>query len=181
MRHAAIFEARAPISILASIRQEQGYDMTGLPDTVTAFLSGRRIAVAGVSRQPLQTANAIFRKLKAAGYDAIPVNPKTENVEGVRCFPDIASIPGSLDGVMIVTPPAAALDVVRQAAAKGVRHVWFHRGFGQGSFSPEAAEECRARGIAVIENGCPMMYCDPVDPGHKCIRWWLSLFGKTPG
>jgi uncharacterized protein len=155
--------------------------MTGLPDTVAAFLSGKRIAVAGVSRQPLKTANAIFRKLKAAGYDAIPVNPKADKVEGVRCYPDVASIPGSLDGVMIVTPPAAALDIVRQAAAKGVRHVWFHRAFGQGSFSPEAAEECRARGITVIENGCPMMYCDPVDPGHRCIRWWLNLFGKAPG
>jgi uncharacterized protein len=151
-----------------------------IPQNVAAFLAGKRIAVAGVSRHSLQTANAIFRKLKAAGYDVFPVNPKATEVEGVRCYPDLAAIPGPLDAVMIVTPPAAALAVVQQAAAKGVKQVWFHRAFGQGSYSRDAAEACQAHGIAVIANGCPMMYCAP-DPGHKCIRVLLSLFGKAPG
>lgn len=153
-----------------------------LPDAVAAFLKGKRFAVAGVSREPkMHVGNAIFKKLAEAGFEVFPVNPNAVEVEGVRCYPDIVSIPGEIDGVVITTHPDAAVSVVRQCAEKGVKHVWFHRSFGKGSVSKEAIAECEKRGIAVIENGCPMMYVEPVDGGHKFICWWLGLFGKVPG
>jgi hypothetical protein len=31
-----------------------------------------------------------------------------------------------------------------------------------------------------IIGGCPLMFCDPVDVGHKCLRWWLQLQGRVP-
>jgi predicted CoA-binding protein len=40
---------------------------------VATFLRGRRLAVAGVSRQPNQAANAVFRKLKGSGYEVFPI------------------------------------------------------------------------------------------------------------
>jgi hypothetical protein len=39
----------------------------------------------------------------------------------------------------------------------------------------------RARGIDCIVGGCPLMYYAPIDCGHRCIRWWLRLFGRVPG
>ena len=155
--------------------------MPKIPTTVAAFLAGKRFAVAGVSRQPQQAANAIFRKLRDSGFEVLPINPNAAEVEGVRCYPDLASIQGDLDGVVIATPPAAALNIVRQCGEKGVRQVWFHRSFGTGSVSSEAVRECKARGIEAIVGGCPLMYCEPVDGGHRCIRWWLRLFGRVPG
>lgn len=156
--------------------------MSKLPDNVAAFLSGKRYAVAGVSREPkMHVGNAIFKKLVGAGFEVFPVNPKASEVEGVRCFADLASIPGDIHGVVIATHPDAALGIVRQCADKGVKHVWFHRAFGQGSFSKDAVKECKRLGIAVLKNGCPMMYCEPVDGGHKCIRSFLRLLGKVPG
>ena len=136
--------------------------MSRIPESVAAFLRGRRFAVAGVSRESNQPANAIFRKLKAAGYDVFPINPQATTLEGVACYADVAAVPGPLDGVVIVTAPGAALDVVRQCAAKGVPRVWFHRSFGDGSVSEEAARECAANGIEAIVGGCPMMFCEPV-------------------
>jgi len=155
--------------------------MSRMPKKVAGFLAGKRYAVAGVSRTPKQAANAIFRRLVASGFEVLPVNPNATEVEGVHCYPDIASIPGEIDGVVIATPPAAALSVVQQCAAKGVGHVWFHRSFGAGSVSKEALKECKTHGIAILEGGCPLMYCEPVDPGHKCIRMMLRLLGKVPG
>jgi uncharacterized protein len=155
--------------------------MAKLPESVATFLKGKRLAVAGVSRTQKGAANAIFKRLRDSGFEVFPVNPKATEVEGVTCYPDVASIPGSIDGVVIGTAPAAALSIVDQCAKKGVKHVWFHRAFGEGSVSNEAIAKCRALGIAVIENGCPMMYVEPVDGGHKCIRWWLRLLGKAPG
>ena len=42
--------------------------MTTIPKQVSEFLSKKHIAVAGVSRDVRQPANAIYRKLKGAGY-----------------------------------------------------------------------------------------------------------------
>jgi predicted CoA-binding protein len=155
--------------------------MSKMPSNVAAFLAGKRFAVAGVSRQPQQAANAIYRKLLSAGFEVLPVNPNATMVEGVPCYPDVASIPGTIDGVVIATRPDVAPNVVRECADKGVRQVWFHRSFGTGSVSKEALRECEARGIEAIVGGCPLMYCEPVDAGHRCVRSLLRLFGKVPG
>lgn len=154
--------------------------MSKLPSKVAAFLDGKRYAVAGVSREPKSFANAIYRRLAANGFEVLPVNPNAVEVEGVRCYPDVVSLPGTVDGVVLATPPAAALAIVRQCADKGVPRVWFHRAFGAGSVTTDAVRECKARGIQCIVGGCPMMYCDPVDSGHRCIRWLLKLFGRVP-
>lgn len=155
--------------------------MAHVPDIVAAFLRGRRFAVVGVSRQPAQAANAVLRKLRRAGYEVVPVNPNAVEVEGLRCYPDLVSIPGPLDGIVVATHPAVSAEIVRQAARRGVGRVWLHRSFGQGSVSAEAVETCRASGIACIEGGCPLMYCAPVDLGHRCMRWWLRRRGRLPG
>lgn len=155
--------------------------MVPVPKPVAEFLAGRRIAVAGVSRAGNAPANAIFRRLRDCGHEVIPVNPAAAEVEGVRCFPDLASVPGPIHGVMVVTHPAVAAAVARVAVGRGIRHVWFHRSFGAGSVSPEAVRECRAGGVEPIVGGCPLMYCRPVDVGHRCFRWWLRLRRRVPG
>lgn len=154
--------------------------MRRAPESVAAFLRGRRFAVAGVSRQPGQAANAVFRKLKGAGYDVYPVNPNASEVEGTACYRDVSAVPGELDGVVIVTAPAASAHVVQQCGDRGVHRVWLHRSFGNGSVSEEAVRECQARDIECIVGGCPLMFCEPVDVGHRCMRWWLQWQGRVP-
>ena len=154
--------------------------MARTPESVAAFLQGRRFAVAGVSRNPAQPANAIFRKLKHSGYEVVPINPKTPEAEGTKCYADVAAVPGSLDGVVIATAPAVSIDVVRQCANCGVKRVWFHRSIGEGSVSDDAVRECQARRIDCIVGGCPLMFCEPVDFAHKCMRWWFQRNGRVP-
>jgi len=154
--------------------------MTGKPDGVARFLEEKRIAVAGVSRQSGQAANAVFKKLVDSGYDVVPVNPSAAQVEGVRCYPDLASVPGELGAVVIATHPGVAAAMVRQCKERGVGRVWFHRSFGAGSVSPDAVRECERLGLDAIVGGCPLMFCDPVDVGHRCMRWWLQRNGRVP-
>jgi len=152
-----------------------------LPKAVDEFLHGKRIAIAGVSRDPSQAANAVYRKLRDSGYETFPVNPNAAEVEGSTCYPDLSHVPGSIDRVVIATHPKVAVDLVRQCAEREVGRVWFHRSFGEGSVSAAAVEECRARNIECIVGGCPLMYCQPVDLGHRCIRWCLRWRGRVPG
>jgi predicted CoA-binding protein len=154
--------------------------MSRTPEQIARFLSGRRFAVAGVSRSPSQAANAIFRKLRDSGYEVFPVNPNASEVEGVRCFPNVDALPAPVDGVVIATHPNVAVDVVRQCAGSGVKHVWLHRSIGAGSISAAAIREGAARGIDCIAGGCPLMYCEPVDPAHRCMRWLLGWSGRLP-
>ena len=154
--------------------------MASVPESVAEFLRGKRIAVAGVSRESGQAANAVFRKLRASGFEALPVNPSASELEGVRCYPDLGSIPGAIDGVVVATHPDVSTELVRQCSERGISRVWFHRSFGQGSVSEAAIRECEARGIQCIVGGCPLMYCAPVDFGHRCMRWWLQRQGRVP-
>jgi uncharacterized protein len=155
--------------------------MARMPSNVAEFLSGKRFAVAGVSRDPQQAANAIYRKLHNSGYEVFPVNPNAVEVEGVRCYPNLASVPGVIDGVVIATHPRNALEVVNQCGQCNVRRVWFHRAFGSGSVSGNAVQECSALGIKCIVGGCPLMYCAPIDLPHRCMRWLLRFAGLLPG
>ena len=155
--------------------------MPSTPAVIASFLRSTRIAVAGVSRDPQQAANSIFRRLRDSGHEAIPINPRAAEVEGARCYPDLVSIPGTVDGLMIATHPDVALELVRQCGARGVQRVWFHRSIGSGSVSDAAVRECGARGIECIVGGCPLMYCEPVDVFHRCLRTWLRWRGRVPG
>jgi len=154
--------------------------MARVPEPVAEFLAGRRVAVAGVSRGSGSAANPVFRKLRDCGYEVFPVNPNAKEVEGTSCYPDLASVPGGLDGVVVATHPGASAEVVRQAAARGVPRVWLHRSFGPGSVSAAAVQECERSGIRCIVGGCPLMYCEPVDLGHRCMRAVLGWTGRVP-
>ena len=152
-----------------------------VPESVAEFLSGRRVAVAGVSRDPGQAANAVYRKLGEAGYEVFAINPNATAIAGAPCYPDLASVPGPLDGVVIVTRPDVSVEIVRQSAARGVPRVWLHRSFGDGSVCEAAVRECEAAGIRCIVGGCPLMYCEPIDFGHRCMRWLLRWQRRVPG
>ena len=160
--------------------QPWGVEMAKLPGAVDEFLRGEKLAVAGVSRDAKQPANLIFRRLSDSGHQVLPVNPKASEVEGVECYPDVLSLPDDVHGVVVVTPPGASAQVVKECGERGIGRVWFHRSFGNGSVSEEAIQACEAGGMDCIVGGCPMMFVEPVDIAHKCMRWWLQRTGKVP-
>ena len=150
---------------------------------VHAFLAQKRLAVAGVSRDHRHhpAGNLIFHRLKKTGHDVFPVNPLMQAFDGDRCYPNLQSIPGGVDGVVIVTRPETTERIVRDCTDAGVRRVWMHQSIGKGSsVSPKAVEYCRQHDISAIAGACPMMYGAGVDFGHTCMRWILRLGGGLP-
>ena len=150
---------------------------------VDDFLAHKRIAVAGVSRHKSQhpAGNLICKRLKETGHDVFVVHPSLESFEGDRCYANLQSIPGGVDGVVVITRPEVTNQIVRDCDAAGVRRVWMHESLAKGSsVSPEAVEFCRRHDINVIAGACPMMFGDGVDFGHKCMRWIMGLSGRLP-
>lgn len=153
---------------------------TTLQEAAQTFLRHKRIAVAGVSRNNPDAANLIYRKLRDTGYQVYALNPNASEVEGDPCYPDLAALPESVEGVVIATHPETSLGIVQECARLGVHDVWIHKSIGQGSLSEEAVAYCQSHGIRVIPGGCPMMFCAPVDLAHKCMRWVLGMTGGIP-
>ena len=156
---------------------------SSLNANVEDFLAQKRIAVAGVSRDNSHhpVGNLIYHRLKNTGHDVFPVNPNMQTFEGAPCYPDVRSIPGGVDGVVVITRPDVTKQIVQECGAAGVSRVWMHQSVLAGtSVSKEAVEYCRDHNIRVIAGACPMMFGRGVDVGHACMRTVLKLFGKLP-
>ena len=155
---------------------------TALETRVNDFLAQRRIAVAGVSRNKEHpVGNLIYQRLKKTGHDVFAVNPNLQVFDGARCYPDIKSIPGGVDGVVIVTRPQVTDQIVHDCADARVPRVWMHQSLGgSSSVSAGAVEYCRQHDISVIAGACPMMFGPGADLGHTCMRWFLKVSGKLP-
>lgn len=153
-----------------------------LPQEIEEFLKTKRIAVAGVSRRGDVAANSVLKKLLKSGFDAIPINPNADGelLEGVPSYHSLKSVPDVPEAVVIATHPDISADIVNQCAELGIQKVWFHRSIGQGSVSEEALTECSRSGIDPIVGGCPLMFCDPVDPIHKLMKYFLQKNGTVP-
>jgi predicted CoA-binding protein len=155
--------------------------MQDITDAATTFLNHSRIAVTGVSRNPKNHgANVVYKRLRDRGYRVFAVNPNASEVEGDPCHADLASIPEGVEAVVIGTAPSRAQATMEECVELGIGHVWFHRGPGQGSVDPEAAQYGRTKGISVIDGGCPCMFGTTADFGHKIMRPILQLTGSVP-
>jgi predicted CoA-binding protein len=153
--------------------------MQSVKEAASAFLANKRVAVTGVSRTPkTHGSNNVYRRLKDRGYQVFAVNPNTDTVEGDPSYPDLKSIPGGVDAVVIGTRPEIAQATIRECAELGIKHVWMHRGPGTGSVSNAATEYGRQHGITVIDGGCPLMFGPTADVGHKIMR--LVYAGHVP-
>jgi predicted CoA-binding protein len=155
--------------------------MQTIKEAATEFLSHKRIAVTGVSRDPsAHGSNVVYKRLRDRGYEVFAVNPNADQVEGDRSFHSLAEIPRGIDGVVIGTSPQYAEQTMRECDALGIKRVWMHRAFGIGSVSDAATHYGREHGITVIDGGCPCMFDPTADTGHKAMRFIFTLNHHVP-
>lgn len=155
--------------------------MQKIGEAAAEFLARKRVAVTGVSRTPANHgSNVVYKRMRERGYEVFAVNPNAEMVEGDRCYPDLRSIPGGVEVVVIATRPETAESTMRECAELGIKHVWMHRLMGAGSVSQAATDYGRQHGITVIDGGCPLMFPPTSDGGHRVMRWMSTLAGNAP-
>jgi predicted CoA-binding protein len=148
---------------------------------IDSFLTCRRIAVVGVSRDPKDFSRAVFRAFVERGYDVVPVNAAGGEMDGRRAATRVGHVQPPPEAAFLLTPPAATGPVVRECADAGVKRVWLHRGAGQGAVSPEAVALCRERGLEVVDGECPFMFLPDAGFVHRVHRFFRRLGGRLPG
>ena len=95
---------------------------------IDAFLAGTPFGVAGASHSRAKYGNKVLRCYWDAGRRAYPLNPNRNEVEGRRCYPDLAALPEPIHGLSLITQPNVSERVVDDALARGVRFFWFQPG-----------------------------------------------------
>ena len=133
------------------------------------------LAIAGVSRSGKGFGVAALRELRRQGYRLYPVHPHADVVDGVRCYPRLSDLPERVGGVLVVVPPEQGFEVVRSAAAAGIRHVWLQ----QGAESAALLRVCQDLGLDTVSGECVLMYAHPAGI-HRAHRWLWGLLGKVP-
>lgn len=120
-----------------------------LPD-LSRLCSPRSVALVGASDDPGSIGGrALINLLKHSDFkgEVMLVNPKRESVAGMRCWPDVASLPSTPDLVLISVPAVHVNPALRQAAARGVPFaIVYTSGFGEAGPAGKALED-EMRGI----------------------------------
>jgi uncharacterized protein len=108
------------------------------------------IVVVGASSLSEKPAHWVSQYMIDQGYRVIPVNPDEEEVFGVRCYPDLASVPEPVEFVNVFRRPQFCADVVRDAIAAGAKVVWLQ----QGIVSEDARRLAEEAGITFVQDRC---------------------------
>ena len=142
--------------------------------TIQDFIDCKRIAIAGVSRSGSKFGNSIYTELKGRGYEMYIVHPEAQEINGQKCYPNIAALAGKVDGVLICLPPQKAEKALREAAQAGIQHIWIQ----QGANSPVSDATAKELGIHPVSGKCILMYAQPVNSLHGVHRFFAKVFGQ---
>ena len=116
---------------------------------IERFLAGDAYAVVGASGDRNKYGNKVLRCYLQNSRTAYPVNPHADEIEGLRAFPNLASLPETVHGISIITPPEVTEKIIEQAIELGIKHVWLQPG-AESSLAVELAENA---GMNVIAGG----------------------------
>jgi acetyl coenzyme A synthetase (ADP forming)-like protein len=133
-----------------------------MPHDLLPFFAPRGVAIVGASASPNKLSFGILRNMTLYGYTGqiAPVNPRADEILGLKCYPDIASVPDPLDLAVAVLPAPAIPDVLEACGQRGIKAVIIISGgfkeVGEGGAGLEQTclEIARRYGMRLVGPNC---------------------------
>jgi acetate---CoA ligase (ADP-forming) len=130
--------------------------------SVRAFFDPAAVAVVGASRREGTIGRTIVDNLLRCGFRGpiYPVNPKAQEIAGLRCYPSVRAIGAKVDLAVIAVPAPAVEQVVAECAQAGARGVVvISAGFAEASAEGRAMQErlrrlVRSAGLRMVGPNC---------------------------
>ena len=121
------------------------------------FMEPQSVALIGVPRSTETGINTVEFILEY-GYQGqlYPVNPSADNIVGIRAYPTVLDIPGSVDLAVISVPRQMVPGVVEECARKGIKAILIvSQGFADADEEGKALQErilatARAAGARIV-------------------------------
>jgi acyl-CoA synthetase (NDP forming) len=131
-------------------------------EDLKGFFIPRSIAIFGASSDLNSISGKPLRYLQEHGYkgNVYPINPKYQEVAGLKCYPDLVSLPETPDLLLVAVSYKRIFMVIEQCIEKGVKNiVVFSSGFaevgGEGvELQIRVVELCREHGIRMLGPNC---------------------------
>jgi predicted CoA-binding protein len=108
------------------------------------------IAVVGLSGKRFRPSYGVAEYMQRAGYRIIPVNPREPQVLGEMSYPDLDSVPDSVDIVDIFRRAEFVPEIVEAAIRKGAKAIWMQ----EGVIHEDAARRATDAGLTVVMDRC---------------------------
>ena len=108
--------------------------------------NSKTIAVVGLSDNPDRDSHRVSKYMQSQGYRIIPVNPMIEEVLGEKSYPDLKSVPETIDMVDVFRRSELVPPVVDEAIEVGVKYIWLQ----DGVINEESKAKAEAAGIPVV-------------------------------
>jgi hypothetical protein len=112
--------------------------------------SARTIAVVGLSSKRYRPSYGVAEYLQRAGYRIIPVNPEETEVLGEKAYPDLDSVPETIDIVDIFRRSEFVPEIVEAAIRKGAKAIWMQ----EDVIHEEAGRRAEEAGLDVMMDRC---------------------------
>lgn len=106
-------------------------------------------AVVGANQDPDKYGNKIFRLMLSKGYRVYPVNPLYDEVEGEKCYQNLASLPEVPEVIDMVVSPKRGKAVIEEASSLGIKYIWLQ----PGTYDDEIMELIESKGMTPVK-GC---------------------------
>jgi len=110
----------------------------------------KSIAVVGLSANESRPSFFAAKYMQDHGYRVIPVNPRYEEVLGEICYPDLESIPDSVDIVDVFQRSDVVMPIAKSAVAIKAKVLWLQLGV----VNDEAKELAESNGMEFVQNRC---------------------------
>lgn len=93
--------------------------------SLKSFFNPKSVAIVGASSQKGKVGYEILRNMIDAGYKGkiFPINPKSDKIEGLPCYADLAAIGRTPDLVIIIVPAKIVAGIMQQCAQVGIKSV----------------------------------------------------------
>lgn len=163
-------------------------------DPLELLFRPESIAVVGASANERSQGYEFVQGLVEIGFPGpvYPVNPKLEELLGLKAYPSLEAIPGNVDFVISAVPAGAVLEVVDDAKAKGAKLIHFFTArFAEtgredaAKLERELGRRTREAGIRVIGPNCMGLYYpkqkitfDPILPTEPGNVGFLTQSGS---
>jgi predicted CoA-binding protein len=121
------------------------------PEVIKGIITNSKvIAVVGLSDKPERPSNGVASYLESQGYQIIPVNPVKEVIMGKKSYPDLKSVPESIDVVDVFRRGETVGPIVDEAIEVGAKAIWFQ----EGVVNEAAADKAAKAGLQVVMDRC---------------------------
>jgi len=126
------------------------------------FFNPRGVAVIGASRNEHKLGHGVLRNMIQYGYPGriYPVNPKSEEILGLKCYPSVLEVPDPVDLAVVVVPNVLVRQIIEQCGQRGIKGaVIITAGFREAGhegvrMEREVVETAKRYGIRLVGPNC---------------------------